>query len=84
MFAGELYISSCLLNLPEEKCSICMPVFEKRGAKECSNYRTFAPISHASKVMQQRLLFYMEQEMSAVKSWILKSKSTRYLTATVP
>lgn len=72
MFAGELYISSCLLNLPEERCSICIPVFEKRGAKECSNCRNFALISHASKVMQQRLLFYMEWEMPAVKAGFRK------------
>ena len=33
------------------KRSVCIPVPKKGNAKECSNYRTIALISHASKVM---------------------------------
>ena len=34
------------------KRSVFIPVPKKGNAKECSNYRTIALISHASKVMQ--------------------------------
>ena len=33
------------------KRSACIPIPKKGNAKECSNYRTMALISHASKVM---------------------------------
>jgi len=33
------------------KRSVFIPIPKKGNAKECSNYRTTAPISHASKVM---------------------------------
>ena len=33
------------------KRSVCIPITKKGNAKECSNYRTIALISHASKVM---------------------------------
>ena len=33
------------------KRSVFLPIPKKGNAKECSNYRTIAPISHASKVM---------------------------------
>ena len=33
------------------KRPVCIPVPKKGNAKECSNYRTIALISHASKVM---------------------------------
>ena len=33
------------------KRSVYIPITKKGNAKECSNYRTFALISHASKVM---------------------------------
>lgn len=52
------------------KHSIYIPIPKEGDAKEYSHYRTIALISHASKVMlkvlQQRLLLYMEQEMSDV------------------
>ena len=34
------------------KRSVFVPIPKKGNAKECSNYRTIALISHASKVMQ--------------------------------
>ena len=47
------------------KRSVFIPVPKKGNAKECSNYRTIALISHASKVMlkilQARLQQYMNQ-----------------------
>ena len=33
------------------KRAVCIPIPKKGNAKECSNYHTIAPISHASKVM---------------------------------
>ena len=55
-----------------EKISF-LPIPKKGKAKECSNYRTIALISHASKVMlkilQARLQQYMNHELPDV-SWI--------------
>ena len=49
-----------------EKVSF-IPIPKKGNAKECSNYRTIALISHASKVMlkivQVRLQQYVNQEL---------------------
>ena len=56
------------------KRSVFIPIPKKGNAKECSNYCTFALISHASKVMlkiiQVRLQQYMNQEFPDVPSWI--------------
>ena len=49
------------------KRSVFIPIPKKSNAKECSNYRTIALISHASKVMlkilQARLQQYVNCEM---------------------
>ena len=49
------------------KRSVFIPIPKKGNVKECSNYRTIALISHASKVMlkilQARLLPYMNCEL---------------------
>ncbi|CAF3894089.1 unnamed protein product, partial [Rotaria magnacalcarata] len=49
------------------KRSIYIPIPKKGSAKECSNYRTIALISHASKIMlkilQARLERYMAREL---------------------
>ena len=37
------------------KRSVFIPILKEGNAKECSNYRTIALISHASKVMQKIL-----------------------------
>ena len=51
------------------------------NAKECSNYRTIALISHASKVMlkilQARLQQYMNHELSDVQACFRKGRGTR-------
>ena len=50
-------------------------------AKECSNYHTFALISHSSKVMlkilQARLQHYVNQELSNVQAGFRKGKGTQ-------
>ena len=54
---------------------------KKGNAKECSNYRTIALISHASKVMpkilQARLQQYMNCELPDVQAGFRKVRGTR-------
>ena len=55
---------------------------QKSGAlKECSNYRTIALLSHASKVMlkilQDRLQQYMNRELPDVQAGFRKGRGTR-------
>ena len=53
----------------------------KDNAKECSNYRTFALISHASKVvlkiLQARLQQYVNHELPDVQAGFRKGRGTR-------
>ena len=46
------------------KRSVFIPVPKKGNAKECSNYRTTAVISHASKVMLKILQARLQQYMN--------------------
>ena len=46
------------------KRSVLIPVPKKGNAKECSNYRTIALISHASKVMLKILQARLQQFMN--------------------
>ena len=41
--------------------SVFIPIPKKGNAKECSNYRTIALISHASKVMLDILQYSLQQ-----------------------
>ena len=54
---------------------------KKGNAKECSNYRTIALISHTSKVMlkilQARLQQYMNRELPDVQGGFRKGRGTR-------
>ena len=54
---------------------------KKGDAKECSNYRTIALISHTSKVMlkifQARLQQYMNRELPDVQAGFRKGRGTR-------
>ena len=63
------------------KRSVFIPIPKKGNAKECSNYRTIALISHASKVMfkilQVRLQQYMNQELPDVQAGFRKGRGTR-------
>ena len=60
--------------------SVCIPIPKKGNAKECSNYRTIALISHASKVtlkiLQARLQQYMNCELSDVQAGFRKEEDT--------
>ena len=63
------------------KRSVFIPISKKGNAKECSNYRTIAHISHASKVMlkilQARLQQYMNRELPDVQAGFTKGRGTR-------
>ena len=63
------------------KRSVFIPVPKKGNAKECSNYRTIALISHASKVMlkilQARLQQYVNRELPDVQAGFRKGRGTR-------
>ena len=60
---------------------IFIPIPKKGNAKGCSNYRTIALISHASKVMlkilQARLQQYVNHELPDVQVGFRKGRGTR-------
>ena len=61
--------------------SVFIPIPKKGNAKECSNYRTIALISHASKVMlkilQARFQQYGNRELPDVQAGFRKGRGTR-------
>ena len=60
------------------KRSVFIPIPKKGNAKECSNYRTIALISHSSKVvlkiLQARLQQYMNRELPDVQAGFRKAE----------
>ena len=69
------------------KRSVFIPIPKKGNAKECSNYRTIALISHASKVMLKilhaRLQQYVNCEIPGVQASFRKGKGTREQIANI-
>ena len=63
------------------KRSVFVPIPKKGNPKECSNYRTIAHMSHASKIMlkirQARLQQYVTQELPDVQAGFRKRRGTR-------
>ena len=63
------------------KRSVLIPIPKKGNAKECSNYRTIALISDASKVMLKillaRLQQYVNRELPDVQAGFRKGRGTR-------
>ena len=63
------------------KRSVFIPIPKKGNAKECSNYRTIALISHARRVMlkilQARLQEYVNCELPDVQAGFRKGRGTR-------
>ena len=61
--------------------SVFIPISKKGNAKECSNYRTIALISHASKVilkiLQARLQQYVNHELPDVQPGFRKGRGPR-------
>ena len=69
------------------KRSVFIPIPQEGNAKECSNYRTIALISHATKVMlkilQARLQQYMNHELPGVQVGFRKGRGTREQIANI-
>ena len=69
------------------KKSVFIPIPKKGNAKECSNYRTIALISHAGKIvlkiLQARLQQYMNWELPDVQAGFRKGRGTRDQTANI-
>ena len=67
--------------------SVFIPTSKKGNAKECSNYRTIALISHAIKVMlkilQASLKQYMKREFPNVQAGFRKGRGTRNQIANI-
>ena len=65
----------------DQKRSVFIPIPKKGNAKECSNYRTVALISHANRVMlkilQARLQHYVICELPDVQAGFRKGRRTR-------
>ena len=63
------------------KRSVFIPIPKKGNAKECTNYRTIALISHASKVMLKllhaRLQQYVNRELPDVQVGFRKGRGSR-------
>ena len=70
------------------KAQFFIPGPKKGNVKECSNYRTIALISHASKVMlkvlQARLQRYLNHELPDVQAGFRKGRGTRDQIANIP
>ena len=69
------------------KRSIFIQIPKKGNVKECSDYRTVALISHASKVilkiLQARLQQYVNHELPDVQAGFRKAKGTRDQVANI-
>ena len=63
------------------KRSVFIPIPKKGNAKECSNYRTVALVSHTGKVMlkilQARLQQYVNRELPDVQAGFRKGRGTK-------
>ena len=72
---GSFYLT------PSWKRSVFIPIPKKGNVKEYSNYYTIALISHASKIMikilQVRLLQYVNCELPDVQADFRKGRGTR-------
>ena len=69
------------------KRSVFIPIPKKGNAKECSNYRTIALTSHASKVMlkilQARLQQYRNHKLPDIQAGLRKGRGTRNQLANI-
>ena len=69
------------------KRSVFIPIPRKGDAKECSDYRRTAVISHTSKVLlkilQPRLQQYMNHELPDVQAGFRKGRGTRNQIANI-
>ena len=79
----HIFHTDCISHIlySDWKRSVFIPIPKKGNAKECSNYRTIALISHASKVLlkilQARLQQYVNRELPYVQAGFRKGRGTR-------
>ena len=63
------------------KYSVFNPIPKIDNARECSNYHTITLVSHASKemlkILEPRLLLYVNQELPDIKAGLIKGRETR-------
>ena len=80
-----IWMVSIFLQRDLNKLTTSLP--KNGNAKECSNYRTIALISHASKVMlkilQARLQQYVNRELPDVQAGFRKGRGTRDQIASI-
>ena len=69
------------------KRAVFIPIPKKGDAKECSDYRTIAFISHASKLMvripQARLQQYVNCELPDIQAGFRKGRAARHQIANI-
>ena len=65
------------------KRSVFTLILKKGNAKECSNYRTIALISHASKVLLKILQVRLQQYMNRELSHPYTTAEKKYITLTI-
>ena len=69
------------------KRSVFIPIPKKGNAKECSNYRTIALISHTSKmvlkILQARLQSNVNHELPGIQVGFRKGRGTRVQIANI-
>ena len=63
--------------LQDWKRSVFIQISKKGNAKECSNYRTIALISHTSKVMLKIIQARLQQYVNRVQAGFRKGRGTR-------
>ena len=63
--------------LQDWKRSVFIQISKKGNAKECSNYRTIALISHTSKVMLKIIQARLQQYVNRVEAGFRKGRGTR-------
>ena len=66
------------------KRSVFIPIPKKGNAKECSNYRTIALISHTSKVMLKIFQIALMSHTSKVMLKILQARLQQYVNFELP
>ena len=78
---------SANLRPQDWKRSILIPIPKKGSTKECSNHRTIALISRASKIMLKishaRLQHYVNQELPGTQAEFRKGRETRDQIASI-
>ena len=83
---NHFHVTNSNINYNSKSCWP-LPIPKKGNAKECSNERTIALISHSSKavlkILQARLQQYMNRELPDVQAGFRKGRGTRVQIANI-